>query len=188
VERDLALGLADEVWVATAATGERVEPILLENVPIEAGVLAVDAEAGVAEATWQPRTLAVGEHGTRILENPSGAGASAARFEYVDREWKAEKRLAIAERAYGRGWRAYANTMRTDCRHFELRPDTASVRPHCAAKDRPPTPSECRHACPEFEPEPPIWRDRGWPIEGGPGKGIEWLLDRRRRRRRPGLE
>jgi len=31
MERDVALGLADEVWVATAATGERVEPILLAD-------------------------------------------------------------------------------------------------------------------------------------------------------------
>jgi hypothetical protein len=186
LERDVALALADEVWVATAATGDRVEPILLEDFPVEAGVLAVDADAGTAEATWQPRRLPVDEPGTHILENPT-TGPSAARFEYADPAWKAEKRRAIAERAYGRGWRAYADSMRTDCRHFELRVEEGGFRPHCGAKERTPTPGECRHACGEFEPEPPGWRGEAWPIEGGPGTGIEWLLDRRRRRERPGL-
>jgi len=187
LERDLALSLADEVWVATAATGERLEPILLEDFPVEAGVLAVDADAGSAEATWQPRTLSVEDPGTQIIENPD-TGPDAARFEYADPAWKADKRLAIAERAYGRGWRAYADTMRTDCRHFEVRSEGTGFRPHCSAKGRTPTPGECRHACHAFEPEPPVWRSRGWPIEGGPGKGIELVLDRRRRRHRPDLE
>ncbi|WP_254273884.1 DUF5787 family protein [Haloarcula marina] len=186
LERDVALGLADEVWVATATTGERVEPILLADLPAEVGVLTVDTDAGTAASAWEPRTLAASGPGTRILERPDD-GVSAARFEYADPEWKREKRLAIAERAYERGWRAYAGTMRPDCRHFELRADETGVYPYCAAKDRVPTQSECRGACAAFEPEPPVWRGRGWPIEGGPGRRIKRLLDTRRRRRRPGL-
>ncbi|MBX0293623.1 DUF5787 family protein [Haloarcula nitratireducens] len=186
LERDVALGLADEVWVATAATGERVEPILLSDFPAAAGVLTVDPERGTADQVWQPRTLAVSDPGTRILERPTDE-ASAARFEYADPEWKAEKRLGIAERAYERGWRAYAETMRPDCRHFRLRADETGVYPHCAAKERLPTQKECRGSCPEYEPEPPVWRTRGWPIEGGPGAASKRLLDRRRRRSRPGL-
>jgi hypothetical protein len=127
----------------------------------------------------------VTDPGTRILDRPGGGEHehSAARFEYADPDWKAEKRLEIAERAYERGWRSYADTMRPDCRHFELR-DPAGPIPWCAAKGRSPTDRECSGSCPEFSPEPPAWRTRGWPIEGGPGKGQKRLLDRQRRRRR----
>ncbi|MDS0258079.1 DUF5787 family protein [Haloarcula sp. S1CR25-12] len=187
LERDVALGLADEVWVATEATNERVEPILLADFPAAAGVLTVDPAAGTAETVWEPRTLPVDGPGTRILDRPEDAH-SAARFEYADPDWKAEKRRAIAERAYARGWRSYADTMRPDCRHFELRADGTGVSPYCVAKARTPTQSECRGSCGSFEPEPPVWRTKGWPIEGGPGAATKRLLARRRRERRPGLE
>ncbi|MFB6179877.1 MAG: DUF5787 family protein [Halorientalis sp.] len=190
LERDVAMGLADEVWVATTATGSTVEPALLEDVPVEAGILTVDSQRGTADVTWNPRTLAVDEPGTRITERPSGGDfdASAARFEYVDPEWKAEKRLAIAERAYERGWRSYADTMRPDCRHFELRTSDGDVLPWCGAKACHPTAGECSGTCSDWEPEPPAWRQRGWPIEGGPGKAIKRLLASQRRRERPGIE
>jgi len=188
LERDVALALADEVWVATSATGGTVEPALLENVPVEAGILTLGA--GEADVAWNPRTLEPGEPGTRITERPDGGAhdASAARFEYADPGWKADKRREIAERAYERGWRAYADTMRTDCRHFELRAEGDALLPYCRAKACHQTVSECAGSCSDWEPEPPAWRQRGWPIEGGPGKGIERLLDAQRRRHRPGLE
>ena len=195
-ERDVALALADEVWVATRRTGASVEPALLERLPVQAGILAFDAsengeetgygsETGEPEVVWHPRSLAVPDPGTRILDRPEGSehDRSAARFEYADPGWKAEKRLEIAERAYERGWRSYADTMRPDCRHFELR-EPAGPIPWCAAKGRSPTDRECSGSCPAFSPEPPAWRTRGWPIEGGPGKGQKRLLDRQRRRRR----
>jgi hypothetical protein len=190
LHRDVAIGLADEVWVASAATGATVEPILLEDLPVEAGVLTLDVAAGEADATWQPRRLAVDAPGTRILENPEPGAHSttAARFDYADADWKGTKRLEIAERAYERGWRAFAETMRPDCRHFQLRHRHHGVVPYCAAKERVPTASECAGSCPEFEPEPPAWRAKEYPIDGGPGKGIKRLLDRQRRRQRPELE
>src|SRR5699024_8647743 len=105
--------------------------------------------------------------------------------EYADTDWKATKRLEIAERAYERGWRSYVDTMRPDCRYFELhQQDTETVLPWCTAKDRSQTAAECSGSCPLFEPEPPTWRTRGWPIEGGPGRGIKRLLDRQRKRER----
>jgi len=186
LQRDIALSLADEVWVATATTDERVEPILLADLPAAAGVLTVDPESGMAEAVWQPRSLSVDDPGTRILDRPDD-DTSAARFEYVGADWKQERRLAIAERAYARGWRAYADTMRPDCRHFELSADETGVYPHCAAKEGLPTAAECRGQCPSYEPEPPAWRSMEWPLDGGPGKAIKQLLARRRRRQRPGL-
>ena len=174
LERDVAMGLADEVWLATTATGEHVEPALLEDLPPEAGILALDHAADDAEVLWFPRSLAVEGPGTRIVERPSGGDRdrSAARFEYVDPGWKREKRLALAERAYGRGWRSYLDAMRPDCRHFELRRAGRALRPHCAAKGRAQTSAECAGSCPEFSPEPPAWRTNGWPVEGGPGRGI----------------
>ena len=209
LEYDVALALADEVWVATRATGDSVEPALLEEIPVEAGILTLDEarEANAervsnangeavseAERTsdavgveWFPRTLAPDDPGTRILERPSGGkyDRSGATFEYADPEWKARKRLEIAERAYERGWRNYAETMRPDCRHFELRRDGESLLPWCAAKSCHQSDRECSGSCPEFSPEPPQWRTKNWPIEGGPGKGIRRLLEDRRERARP---
>ena len=157
IEHDVDCGLLDEVWVATRATDESVPSVLLEAFPVEAGVLAVDPLAGSADVLWHPSTLSV-----------SGDGA--------------DRRHVIAERAYGRGWRSYVDTMRPDCRHFELREVGGAFVPYCAAKRRCQTGAECSGSCSAFEPEPPAWRTRGWPIEGGPGKGSRYLLDRRRER------
>jgi len=194
LERDVAMGLADEAWVATLRTGEAAEPGLLAEMPVEAGVLAVDPAAGRdgdAEVLWHPRSLAIEGPGTRITDRPEGGAydASAARFEYVDPEWKELARLAIAERLYERGWRSYVDAMRPDCRHFGLAPATADgdgpLLPTCAAKGRCPSTWECAGRCSEFEPEPPAWRSKGWPIEGGPGKGLRSVLEERRARQRP---
>ncbi len=187
LEHDIALGLADEVWLATSATGEEIEPALLEAMPVEVGVLAVSVTEGetTVEPIWRPRTLGSDDVGTRILERPDSGSddLSATRFEYADPDWKRRKRLEIAERAYERGWRSYAETMRPDCRTFELKDPTGPF-PWCAAKGRPQTASECSARCRAFEPEPPGWRSLGWPISGGPGKAAKRLLERKRSRRR----
>ncbi|MDQ2049225.1 DUF5787 family protein [Natronolimnohabitans sp. A-GB9] len=190
LEYDVAVGLADEVWIATQRTDERIEPVLFEDLPVEAGILALEPETLTAEVAWYPRSLAVDEPGTRILERPDGGrhDGSAARFEYIDPTAKRETRLAIAERAYERGWRSFVDTMRHDCRHFQLHTrDGHQLEPYCVAKGRCQTAAECSGNCGDFEPEPPAWRTRGWPIEGGPGKRCRQLLEDRRRRRRPGL-
>jgi hypothetical protein len=198
LEHDVAMALADEVWVATRATDDRVQPALLEDLPVEAGILVVDdrPEGGPAalgaDATvaWHPRRLAVDDPGTLIEERPSGGeyDRSAARFGYVGPDEKRATRLAIAERAYERGWRSYVDTMRPDCRWFRLADEDGALAPHCGAKGRGQTAAECSGSCPDFEPEPPAWRRKGWPIDGGPGACQRRILDRRRRRRRPGLD
>ncbi|MGM0399246.1 MAG: DUF5787 family protein [Halobacteriota archaeon] len=184
LERDVAYALADEVWLATRRTDDRVEPALLEDLPVEAGILAVGA--GEADVLWHPRTLAADQPGTVIEERGDSTtyGESAARFSYVEPAAKQEKRLEIAERAYERGWRSYVETMRPDCRHFALARAAVDFVPSCRATGRQQTAAECRQTCPHFEPEPPAWRQRGWPIDGGPGKAIRRVLSARRNRRR----
>jgi len=127
----------------------------------------VDADAATVD--WLPSDLAP--------NGPSGRDPGTVT-----------RRLEIAERAYGKGWRSYHDTMRPDCRHFELRRAGRGLVPHCSAKERCPTNRECAGSCPSFAPEPPAWRTKGWPIEGGPGKGIRALLNRRRDRVRDRLE
>jgi hypothetical protein len=186
LQRDVALGLADEVWLATESAGGGVEPALLTEMPVEAGILAFDTDTGAASVEWLPQSLDSDGTGTRITSRPSGSAydQSAAEFEYVDADWKRAKRLEIAERAYERGWRAYADTMRPDCRHFDLRRSEHGYVPHCRAKGREQTAAECAGSCPDYEPEPPAWRQQDWPIEGGPGAAVKRILDERRQRRR----
>ena len=170
---DVDTGLADEVWVATQTTGDRVEPALLEDLPVDVGILAFDIGAADGDA---------------VALSPFGAVDASVEWYPGDvtpppgerDDDRRDRRLELAERAYGRGWRSYHDTMRPDCRHFELRRFGRALVPYCAAKGRSQTAAECAGSCDEFEPEPPAWRTRGWPIEGGPGKGIKALLRRRR--------
>ena len=167
LRHDVDTALADEVWVATAATGASVEPALLEDLPVDVGILTLDFSrgvvAGAADVAWHPSALDVD-------------GDSA---EFTADE-KAERRLQIAERAYGKGWRSFHETMRPDCREFELRREGRALVPWCAAKGCGQTAAQCSSSCAEFSPEPPQWRVKGWPVEGGPGKGIKRLLANRR--------
>jgi hypothetical protein len=159
---DVDRALADETWLATAATGDRVEPALLRDLPVEAGVLAVSADdrgRATAEVAW---------HAAELDPGPA------------DRE----RRLVLAERVYGRGFRDHVETTRPDCRHYRLRRRGDALVPYCAAKERPQTPRECAGSCESFEPEPPGWRTAGWPIAGGPGAAYRRLLARRRARTR----
>ena len=186
LEYDIAAGIADEVWLATATQDSAVPPALLEAMPVEAGILSIDPSFEAATILWHPRRLDPQSPGTRILERPKSDGfdTSAARFEYIEPAEKAAIRHRIAERAYERGWRSAIDSMRPDCRHFTLAAETMTHEPRCQAKGRPQTAGECSYRCPDFEPEPPAWRQRGWPIEGGPGKGIKALYDRQRQRYR----
>ena len=186
LEYDVAAGIADEVWLATATRDTAVPPALLEAMPVEVGILSIDLNTYSAAVIWHPRTLDPGQPGTRICERPSGdpLDSSAARFDYISPDEKTAIRLKIAERAYERGWRSAIDSMRPDCRHFTLSETSLTHEPRCSAKDIPQTAGECSHRCPHFEPEPPQWRQAGWPIAGGPGKGIKELYDRQRARYR----
>jgi len=176
LQHDVDTALADEVWVATAKTGRRVEPALLESLPVEAGILTTEFDGGVdadaAAVEWYPTRL-----------------SAAASDDSNGDEDRHSRRLELAERAYGRGWRNYERTMRPDCRFFELRRSGRALLPWCAAKKCHQSSTVCGSSCDDFQPEPPAWRTRGWPIEGGPGKGIKALLtDRAKRENRLGSD
>ena len=181
LEHDVETALADEAWLATETTGDRVEPALLRELPVEVGILATDFSRGVdadaAAVEWYPSDLV-----------PSGSGSTESGVDAPARDPETETlRLEIAERAYGKGWRSFHETMRPDCRHFELRGQGRAAVPFCTAKEKIPTTRECSGSCPSFSPEPPQWRTKGWPIEGGPGKGFKRVLTRRRERERDGI-
>jgi hypothetical protein len=176
---DVDTALADEVWVATRATGEAVEPALLGDFPVEVGVLAMEF-GDVDGADWPAYPT-----GRASVEWLPSALDPETDSEGMTTTEKAERRRVIAERAYGRGWRSYVDTMRPDCRHFEPRRPGGTggtVVPGCDAKGRHQTAGECSGSCGEFEPEPPTWRTGGWPVDGGPAKGAKRLLERRRER------
>ena len=236
LQRDVETALADEVWVATTATNNQVEPVLLKDLPAEVGILTFDFDPDVqyhdwAEASviWHPTKLdstdpqdwskressseqqtnsdeneernqssekmtttasnSSHREGKTSNESSSGPQTTDATTTISDTERvidteRYRQRLILAERAYGAGWRSYHETMRPDCRHFELRRfgNAGVVVPYCAAKQRSQTAAECTGDCAEFEPEPPNWRMRGWPLTGGPGGRIKQLLTTRRER------
>ena len=236
LQRDVETALADEVWIATTATNNQVEPVLLKDLPAEVGILTFDFDPDVqyhdwAEASviWHPTKLdstdpqdwskressseqqtnsdeneernqssekmtttasnSSHREGKTSNESSSGPQTTDATTTISDTERvidteRYRQRLILAERAYGAGWRSYHETMRPDCRHFELRRfgNAGVVVPYCAAKQRSQTAAECAGDCAEFEPEPPNWRMRGWPLTGGPGARIKQLLTTRRER------
>ena len=186
LEFDIAMGVADEVWLATESSDARIPPSLLEAMPVEAGIITIEPAALTGSILWHPRRLKPEEPGTRILERPSGAGHdnSAARFEYITPPEKSSIRRQIAERAWERGWRSAIKSMRPDCRHFNLATDTFTHEPICRAKSKLPSAAECSGRCAFFEPEPPGWRTQGWPISGGPGKAIQRIFEEQLRRHR----
>lgn len=179
LRHDVALGLADETWVCTRRTGDAVEPIVLESIPVEAGILTVDPAQAMGTVEWYPRQLEVLAPGQQIDHRSETTGGT------VSAEQKRTTRLVLAERVYGRGWRSYIESMRPDCRHFTLREHATGYIPWCEAKGRCQTQRECAGSCAQFEPEPPQARMNEWPIDGGPGSWFSEVLKRRRRRRRP---
>jgi hypothetical protein len=183
---DVDAGIADEVWVATGATDADVEPALLRETPVEAGILTVDLKSSDPPGDG---ARSVGTAPTATPTSPRPTTRTTADVVWyparLDRDPdRADKRLELAERAYGRGWRSYLDAVRPDCRWFQVRTAGGTTLPYCGAKGRCQSGAECAGSCPEFEPEPPVWRTNGWPIEGGPGQGIRRLLDRQRRRHR----
>lgn len=140
VRMDVALGLFDQVVVATAS---HVTGAHLNRLPDPVGVWEFDPTTGERTTVREPTQLAVGAPGTEIREERPLRTDVAL----VDAAGKARARRRIAERAYGKGWRPDRYPACRNCRVSD-----AGV-PHCTYFDRVVDPAvECGSACPGHEP------------------------------------
>jgi len=144
---DVALGLVDEVVLATASHVTRAH---LNRIPDEVGVWRFDGgEAGTAaavEVVREPTPLAVDEAGVEIADERTGR----TDFRVVDPGEKARQRRRMAERAYGKGWRTYELPGCANARSAGV--GGVGGLPGCDYHDRLVEPAvECGPACPGFE-------------------------------------
>jgi len=141
---DLKLGLLDAVVLATAS---HVTGAHRNRIPDEVGIWRFDPETGRREVLREPAQLCVGEPGVEILDRSS----ARTEIRIASAEAKARARLALAERAYGKGWRTYEMPA---CAQVEPREDG---RPFCPWKSRVVRPAtDCGPDCGGHDPaEPP---------------------------------
>ncbi|MFB6100985.1 MAG: DUF5787 family protein [Haloplanus sp.] len=156
LRRDVSLGLFDAVVLATESyvTGAH-----LNRIPDTVGVWRF-ADSEGSESPRVADDLTVVREPTPLDPTATGVEPLADHplctdVAFVSPEAKARKRRAIAERAYGKGWRphnypACASMCPTD-----------DGRPYCAAFDRVVDPgSACGDSCAAFEPADPPDVDR----------------------------
>ena len=161
---DVALGLVDEVVLATASYVTRAH---LNRLPAEVGVWRVTDDD--VEVVREPRPLDVGAPGLEIVDRHPGR----VDFRPVTPAEKRRARRGLAERAYGKGWRTYALP---GCSNAEAgtRGGVGGL-PVCRWHGRLVEPaSECGPACPGYEAAaaPPVdlaaERDRTSPWRADP--------------------
>ncbi|AEN06373.1 hypothetical protein Halar_2730 [halophilic archaeon DL31] len=137
---DAALGLFDEVWLATESyvTGAH-----LNRLPDAVGVWRFDPETGERETIREASPLAVDEPGVELLaEAPLQTDVAL-----VSPAEKGQRRRRIAERAWGKGWRTYELPSCARCSA------TKDGRPYCGFYDDVVDPaSDCGTDCPGYAP------------------------------------
>jgi hypothetical protein len=146
LRRDVSLGLFDTVILATESyvTGAH-----LNRIPESVGVWRfVDGADGPLTVVREPTPLDPGAAGVeRVEEHPLRTDVA-----FASAEAKARKRRAIAERAYGKGWRPRADDYPACA---SMRP-TDDGRPHCTAFERTVDPGrDCGEDCPAYDPGDP---------------------------------
>ncbi|MFB6308859.1 MAG: DUF5787 family protein [Haloarculaceae archaeon] len=145
---DVALGLVDEVVLATAT---HVTGAHLNRIPEAVGVWRFDPETGERTVVREPTPLPTDEAGVEIIEERPGR----TDVRVVGEAEKARARRRLAERAYGKGWRPRELPACTRCV-----PDDDGL-PYCSWKDRPVRASEeCGADCDGYEPAEPPAVDR----------------------------
>lgn len=136
---DAALGLFDEVWLATESyvTGAH-----LNRIPDPVGVWRFDPMTGERETVREASPLSVDEPGIELrAEEPLRTDVSL-----VSADAKARQRRRIAERAWGKGWRPPEFPGCANCSA------TAAAVPECSFHGRPIAPSmDCGTDCPGYE-------------------------------------
>jgi len=141
---DVKLGLLDAVILATAS---HVTGAHRNRIPDEVGIWRFDPETGERTVLRGPTQLPVETPGVEILDR----SGTRTRVRVASPEAKARARLALAERAYGKGWRTYEMPA---CARVE---PTDDGRPFCPWKGRVVRPAtECGPDCGGHDPaEPP---------------------------------
>jgi hypothetical protein len=140
---DVELGLLDAVVLATAS---HVTGAHRNRIPDEVGIWRFDPETGERAVLRDPAQLPVGEPGVEILDRSS----ARAEIRTASVESKRRARLAVAERAYGKGWRTYAMPA---CAQVD--PDEHGL-PYCPWKGRLVRPAtECDPDCGGHDPADP---------------------------------
>jgi hypothetical protein len=138
---DAALGLFDELWLATESyvTGAH-----LNRLPEPVGVWRFDPETGERETVREPSPLPVDEPGVE----PVAARPLRTDVAFVSAEEKTRKRRRVAERAWGKGWRTYAFPGCGQCSA------TSEGLPFCGFYGEVVDPAtDCSADCPGYEPD-----------------------------------
>lgn len=152
LRRDVSLGLFDAVILATESyvTGAH-----LNRIPESVGVWRfVEGDAPSDGRPRADRQLTVVREPTPLDPGETGVEPVDERplrtdVAFATPEAKARKRRAIAERAYGKGWRPRVDDY-PGCESME---STDDGRPHCVAFERTVDPgSDCGEDCPAYEP------------------------------------
>ncbi|ELK45783.1 hypothetical protein D320_21061, partial [Haloferax sp. BAB-2207] len=158
---DVSLAVFDEVILTTESyvTGAH-----LNRIPEEVGVWRFDPDTGDREVVREPRPLSPDSTGVEPVEYHSLHTDVAL----VSPAEKRTARLRLAERAYGKGWRAYDLP---GCARARV---DADGRPVCDHFDHVVDPgSECGTDCPAFEAADPPELDR----DGLRESRTDWVAD-----------
>lgn len=174
---DAALGLLDDVVLATESYVTRAH---LNRIPPEIGVWRVDFESeDPIEVVREPDPLKPDGWGVEILDE-AGMRTDVA---LCSPEEKAAKRRRMAERAYGKGWRTFAQPA---CERAESGAEAETTGlPYCAFKNRlVDAASECGSDCPGYEPGDVVSVD----LDAERAARTPWKPDAGARRRQSGLD
>ncbi|AWB28144.1 DUF5787 family protein [Halococcoides cellulosivorans] len=144
VRHDVSLGVVDRVVLVTAS---HVTGAHEHRVPDPVGIWQFDPASGERRVVREALSLDPDDWGLEVLDRDPGAWT----IETVDQSAKRRRRIAIAERAYGAGWRPSRSDWPACARCSAVSVGTATL-PDCAWADRIVDPrAECGPDCPGFE-------------------------------------
>jgi len=147
LRRDVALGLFDEVVLAT---NTYVTGAHLNRIPEAVGVWRFHPESGEREVIREPTPLDVENGRAEIVAECPGRTEVAL----VSASEKQRARRTLAERAYGKGWRPADLPGCAKCTPDA--DDRAATLPHCEWHERLVKPAvECGPDCPGYEAADP---------------------------------
>ncbi|MFB6161972.1 MAG: DUF5787 family protein [Halococcoides sp.] len=145
VRHDASLAVVDR---AVLATTSRVTRVHEHRVPDPVGIWRFDPANGECRVVRAAGSLSVDRPGIEVVDRDPGRWA----IETVDPARKRHRRMAIAERAYGAGWRPAVDDWPA-CERCSPATIDAATLPDCEWADRIVAPrTECGPDCAGFEP------------------------------------